>query len=224
MDTKEILGHLRTAEYNELYKQHLALNAMDELNPLHDTNLEKLLDKQSDDGLSGESLRVKRNIEKMREIWRRGGTPVLGDGEVHELKPEDYPREDRPKHTEPKTTTLPTEFEKLKAEWSKGMAKRFLLKLEEKGIIMPNGDVYDWKIDSKHGYGINLYVYFCWMASEKLEWREGKKKDRMPWKKFNPMFPNVSTNRGTLTDALNTIRRNTSLPTLASVIDQILGR
>lgn len=153
-----------------------------------------------------EQLEAKKKAEETGNVSRKGETYAFGKNVVP-----------------PPPQNVPTEFEKLKAEWNRGMANRFLMKLKEKGIVTPNGDVYDWKIDNDSGYRYNLYVYFVWRASEKLGWRDGKKNDRAPWRKFNPMFPNVSGNRGTLNDALGTIRKNESLPTLASKIDEVLG-
>ena len=97
------------------------------------------------------------------------------------------------------------------------------MRLEEKGIITANDDVYNWKIDNEHGYSKSLYVYFVYKASEKLGWREGKNKDRIPWKKFNPLFPNVSENQNSRNADLTDIKKEKSIPSLAYVIDGILN-
>lgn len=128
---------------------------------------------------------------------------------------------------EPEADTLPPpntdKLKELKEEWSKGKAKAILIRLEKKEIIKPKGDAYEWKIDSEHGYGLNLYIYFVLMASEKLGWMEGKEQDRVPWRKFAPMFPNVSANQNSRGQDLRVIRQAQSLPTLASIIDEVLN-
>ena len=116
-----------------------------------------------------------------------------------------------------------TTFEELKEEWEKGKPKLIIIRLKEKGIITANGDVYNWKIDNKHGYSKSLYVYFVYKASEKLEWRKGKKKDIIPWSKFNPIFPNVSDNQNSRNADLRDIKKGISMPSLAQVIDDILN-
>ena len=116
-----------------------------------------------------------------------------------------------------------TTFKKLQEEWEKGKPKLIIMRLEEKGIITANGDVYNWKIDNEHGYSKSLYVYFVYKASEKLGWREGKNKDRIPWKKFNPLFPNVSENQNSRNADLTDIKKEKSIPSLAYVIDGILN-
>lgn len=116
-----------------------------------------------------------------------------------------------------------TLFQKLKKEWNSGKAKTILIRLEERGIITANKDVYDWKIDTEHGYGYNLYAYFVYHASIKLDWMEGKKKNRVPWRKFNPMFPNVSNNQNSRNYDLVCIRQNQSCPSKATIIDEVLN-
>lgn len=130
-------------------------------------------------------------------------------------------------HSKPQATiqTLDnkTPFEELKEEWGKGKARLIIIRLEEKGIITANGDVYIWKINNEHGYSKSLYAYFVYKASEKLGWREGKNKDRIPWKKFNPLFPNVSENQNSRNADLTNIKKEKSIPSLAYVIDGILN-
>lgn len=226
MDTKEILGRIRASENNELQKHNLALKVFDELDRmLPHFNIEEILDEEMDE----ESLRVKKRYDELTETWRKGGTVELGKRE--ETVPKDgqkIPNTNRPYEDEklsgrevppPKE---PTEFEKLKEEWGMGKAKLIIMRLEEKGIITANGDVYDWKIDTEHGYGYNLYAYFVYHASIKLDWMEGKKKDRVPWRKFNPMFPNVSNNQNSRNNDLVCIRQNLSCPSKATIIDEVL--
>lgn len=116
----------------------------------------------------------------------------------------------------------PSELDKLKEEWNKGMPKRFLMNLEKQGIITANGDAYDWKIDKEKGYSYRLYVYFVYHASRKLDWMLGKEKDRVPWKKFNPLFPNVTENQSSRNQDLIEIKKG-EYPSLAWMIDEVLN-
>lgn len=143
-----------------------------------------------------ESLRVKKRYEEVLETWRNGGTVVFGKE--------------------------PTGFEKLKEDWNKGKAKLVLMRLEEKGIITAKGNVYDWKIDQEKGYSYRLYVYFVYHASKKLEWMEGNNKERVPWRIFNPMFPNVSGNQSSRNQDLRAIKKG-EYPSFAQKIDEVLN-
>jgi hypothetical protein len=166
-------------------------------------------------------LRVKKHYEEMMETWRKGGIVKLGKN----VRDEEKTHVDGSDNTVLGTTN-PTDkekkFEELKETWNNGKAKLILIRLKEKGIITVKDDVYDWKIDNENGYGKNLYVYFVYKASEKLGWREGKEKQIVPWRKFNPMFPNVSENQGVIDQSLQVIKNNESIPSFASMIDEIL--
>ena len=75
MDTKDILGYLRSFEDNALYKHQLALKAMDELDRMIPRfNIDDIQDEELDE----KSLQLKKRCKEMQEIWRKGGTVKLG--------------------------------------------------------------------------------------------------------------------------------------------------
>ena len=120
------------------------------------------------------------------------------------------------------TTPTPeqTAREKLLEEWNQGRPKRLLILLEKKGFITKNGDVYNWKIDNDNDFTNNLYVYFVYVASEKFGWRMGKDKQRIPWAKFNPLFPNMATNQNSRNQDLQEIKKDI-FPRRATDIDNL---
>lgn len=115
-----------------------------------------------------------------------------------------------------------TPLDKLLEEWNAlGIMKRVLKRLEEKGLATKNGKAYNWKIDNDNDYPNNLYVYFVYIASDKFGWRFGKNKDRIPWNKFNPLFPNMANNQNALNQYLIEIK-NGIFPRRATEIDDIV--
>ena len=121
-------------------------------------------------------------------------------------------------HSTPEQTAL----DKLLEEWNApGITQRVLLLLEKNGLATKNGKVYNWKIDNDNDYPNNLYVYFVYIASDKFGWRLGKNKDRIPWNKFNPLFPNMANNQNALNQYLIEIK-NGIFPRRATEIDDIV--
>jgi hypothetical protein len=120
------------------------------------------------------------------------------------------------------STPEQTALDKLLEEWNAlGIMKRVLKRLEEKGLATKNGKAYNWKIDNDNDYPNNLYVYFVYIASDKFGWRFGKNKDRIPWNKFNPLFPNMANNQNALNQYLIEIK-NGIFPRRATEIDDIV--
>lgn len=161
------------------------------------------------------SLQVKKRVEEIKEDWRKEEM-VEFDEEQFDDEESDSEKSD---NTKPKTTTStdkPTELEMLKAEWDMGMAKRFIIRLEENGLITPIRDIYDWN-DSIH-----LYAYFVWEASKKLKWLYGKDNSHVPWRKFSPMFPNMVEKQPIIDQYIREIKKGTSMPSKAKLIDEIL--
>lgn len=125
---------------------------------------------------------------------------------------------------QPADTSTPeqTPLDKLLEEWNApGIKKRVLIQLEKNGLATKNGKVYNWKIDNDNDYPNNLYVYFVYIASDKFGWRLGKNKDRIPWNKFNPLFPNMANNQNALNQYLIEIK-NGIFPRRATEIDDIV--
>ena len=115
-----------------------------------------------------------------------------------------------------------TPLDKLLEEWNApGIKKRVLIQLEKNGLATKNGKVYNWKIDNDNDYPNNLYVYFVYIASDKFGWKSGKNKDRIPWNKFNPLFPNMANNQNALNQYLIEIK-NGIFPRRATEIDDIV--
>lgn len=153
----------------------------------------------SDSDLHGDELKLYENL-----IFEDGQTfPEM----VKSLYGHEHPKEQTP-------------LEKVLKEWNQGRPKRLLILLEKNGFITKNGDVYNWKIDNDNDYTNNLYVYFVYIASEKLDWRKGKDKKRMPWDKFNPLFPNMATNQNSRNQDLRKIKKDI-FPRRAADIDNL---
>lgn len=126
------------------------------------------------------------------------------------------------KKTADTSTPEQTPLDKLLEEWNApGIKKRVLIQLEKNGLATKNGKVYNWKIDNDNDYPNNLYVYFVYIASDKFGWRLGKNKDRIPWNKFNPLFPNMANNQNALNQYLIEIK-NGIFPRRATEIDNIV--
>lgn len=119
-------------------------------------------------------------------------------------------------------TSEQTPLDKLLEEWNQGRPKRILMLLKKKGFITNNGDVYNWKIDNENDYPNKLYVYFVYVASEKFDWRTGKDKQKVPWMKFNPIFPNMAENQNAMNQYLREIKDNV-FPRRASEIDSLFN-
>ena len=129
---------------------------------------------------------------------------------------------DEEKQTADTSTPEQTPLDKLLEQWNApGIKKRVLIQLEKNGLATKNGKVYNWKIDNDNDYPNKLYVYFVYIASDKFGWRFGKNKDRIPWNKFNPLFPNMANNQNALNQYLIEIK-NGIFPRRATEIDDIV--
>jgi hypothetical protein len=105
-------------------------------------------------------------------------------------------------------------------EWLSGKPKEVLDEAVNCGLARKQGDCYAWiEGNQEEGWQVGLYGYFVMTVSEQLNWIEN---DRIPWRKFKPIFANHDKILGTAKQTVDDYKNNRGIPTRYYKVDNLI--